>query len=474
MNHTHDDYADVSHNHDERYAGVSHTHDYAPTNHTHDEYAEKETVDEEVERIQTVVEEVMRIVMNHTHDEYLTELPEHTHDYAPTSHTHTTLETKTITNTGDINVGGQVKFTNSTVVNDYCRIKCVGNTTNDGALEIATADDGVEPIYIRQYKGNFSELQRTLTLLDANGNTTIPGETTISKDLYLDSDLYLNSNKNIVLGNVELRSSNSNELNVDGRIHIQGEIRAGRSSFGSDGNYSRIKYLGTSGAGSLEIATPVGGNEPIYVRQYSDTFGTVKRTLTLLDESGNTTFPGDLKIDNDKSLYTKWIRIYPESGDKKPLLLYTGAAGGLWIKNENYSTPKYICLYNGSQTVTHKTNVHAEIGTFCESTGAIYDGYERTSYTDCICQVRTATALNKKIVGIVCSEDEFASHGDVYVKVNDTSGLEIGDILCPDENGYGRKATNEDLMFMMLHAIPRPKITSFETNFEGFVACFIV
>ena len=88
--------------------------------------------------------------------------------------------------------------------------------------------------------------------------------------------------------------------------------------------------------------------------------------------------------------------------------------------------------------------------------------------------MQTATALNKKIVGIVCSEDEFASHGDVYVRVVDTTGLEVGDILCPDENGYGRKASESELMYMMMYAIPRAKITSLDTAFEGYVACFLV
>jgi hypothetical protein len=87
--------------------------------------------------------------------------------------------------------------------------------------------------------------------------------------------------------------------------------------------------------------------------------------------------------------------------------------------------------------------------------------------------VQTATALNKKIVGIVCSEDEFASHGDVYVRVV-PGNYEVGDILCPDENGYGRKASESELMYMMMYAIPRAKITSLDTAFEGYVACFLV
>ena len=111
---------------------------------------------------------------------------------------------------------------------------------------------------------------------------------------------------------------------------------------------------------------------------------------------------------------------------------------------------------------------------FCESNGKIYDGYEKIGETDCVCQVKQSKTLNKKIVGIITSETQFASHGDVLVKVNDISDCSVGDILCPDENGCGKVASEQDLMFMMLHAIPRPKITSLNTGIDGMVACFIV
>ena len=60
-------------------------------------------------------------------------------------------------------------------LNDFFRIG-IGGDNNGGYAEIATADDGVEPIYVRQYTGVFQNLIRTLTLLDWNGNTEFPGE----------------------------------------------------------------------------------------------------------------------------------------------------------------------------------------------------------------------------------------------------------------------------------------------------------
>jgi hypothetical protein len=62
--------------------------------------------------------------------------------------------------------------------NDQFRILIGGTSSNAGYVEIATADDGTEPIYVRQYTGVFSSLTRTATLLDGSGNTTFPGDVT--------------------------------------------------------------------------------------------------------------------------------------------------------------------------------------------------------------------------------------------------------------------------------------------------------
>lgn len=64
--------------------------------------------------------------------------------------------------------------------NDYWRIAGGATATNAGWMEIATADDGTEPIYVRQYTGVYTTVKRTLTLLDADGNTSLPGNLTIS------------------------------------------------------------------------------------------------------------------------------------------------------------------------------------------------------------------------------------------------------------------------------------------------------
>ena len=58
---------------------------------------------------------------------------------------------------------------------DFFRLRVYSDVYDGGAVELATADGGNEPIYVRQYDGIFSSVRRTLTLLDGYGNTSIPG-----------------------------------------------------------------------------------------------------------------------------------------------------------------------------------------------------------------------------------------------------------------------------------------------------------
>lgn len=64
--------------------------------------------------------------------------------------------------------------------NDYGRIAVGATATNAGWIELASADDGNEPVYVRQYTGTFTTIKRTLTLLDASGHSSFPGNVSIS------------------------------------------------------------------------------------------------------------------------------------------------------------------------------------------------------------------------------------------------------------------------------------------------------
>lgn len=91
-------------------------------------------------------------------------------------------------------LNGDVFFSNSATTTrqirfsigdtDYGRIASGATASNAGWIEIASADDGNEPIYVRQYSGAFTTINRTLILLDASGNTTIPGKLILSNVMY--------------------------------------------------------------------------------------------------------------------------------------------------------------------------------------------------------------------------------------------------------------------------------------------------
>lgn len=101
---------------------------------------------------------------------------------------------------GDIGVSGTIYFEilsggnernllyQQMADNDLFRIRC-GGPSNQGWVEIATADDGTEPIYVRQYTGAFSSIARTLTLLDGSGNTICPGNLLTNGGITMYSDL---------------------------------------------------------------------------------------------------------------------------------------------------------------------------------------------------------------------------------------------------------------------------------------------
>ena len=105
--------------------------------------------------------------------------------FTPASHSHDYLPLSGGTLTGNIsfsNSGTGFRGINYGTMgdNDQWRIGGAATGSNAGYMEIATADDGIEPIYVRQYTGVFSSLTRTATLLDGSGNTSFPGTVSAS------------------------------------------------------------------------------------------------------------------------------------------------------------------------------------------------------------------------------------------------------------------------------------------------------
>ena len=184
---------------------------------------------------------------------------------------------------GTADISGTIKFNNVTSGlcegiqwtcgdNDYARIKAGATGSNAGYLEIATADDGNEPIYVRQYTGEFSSVKRTLTLLDASGYTHFPGYINIggnennnsSPDRVWGSngsDSYLRSYRTSALrvayavnANLATTASSANKLTTARNIALGKDLR-GSANFDGSGN---ITINATINSCSVSVGSPDG------------------------------------------------------------------------------------------------------------------------------------------------------------------------------------------------------------------------
>ena len=178
------------------------------------------------------------------------------------------------TMTGDLNIsGGHILYmlqTSSTSTqqihfqggrNDYGRIAFGGTAENAGWMEIASCDDGNEPIYARQYTGVFTTIKRTATLLDASGNTSFPGSVTSVRHIstvgtgtqpYQCSSTTLNTNLNADL-------FDSWHLNFFPRNYNNTRTYAVQFALGgTDNNWRKIFACSESGAGPYRSVTVWG------------------------------------------------------------------------------------------------------------------------------------------------------------------------------------------------------------------------
>ena len=135
--------------------------------------------------------------------------------------------------------------------NDQFRILVGGASSNSGFAEIATADDGTEPIYVRQYTGVFSSLARTATLLDGSGNTSFPG--TVTASTFSGS---LSGNASTAYG-LNIHTGRNNEANKVVRTDGNGYIQAGWINTDSgDNGTTAIDRIYASSDGYIRYYTP--------------------------------------------------------------------------------------------------------------------------------------------------------------------------------------------------------------------------
>ncbi len=178
------------------------------------------------------------------------------------------------TMTGDLTMGGghmiylaQASATSTQHIrlqggsSDYGRIAFGATAENAGWMEIASCDDGNEPIYVRQYTGVFTSIKRTATLLDASGNTSFPGSVTSVRHIstvgtgtqpYQCSSTTLNVNLNADM-------LDSWHINFLPRNYINARTYSVQFALGgTDNNWKKIFACSESGVGPYRSVTVWG------------------------------------------------------------------------------------------------------------------------------------------------------------------------------------------------------------------------
>ena len=175
------------------------------------------------------------------------------------------------------------------------------------------------------------------------------------------------------LGYLPLTGNSATEKIMTGPIWFKSDIGGIYGTMGASDHYRIIGASTGEDRGYLELATSDNGNEPIYVRQYANS-GTsfdstkLKRTLTLLDGSGNTFLPGNLHVVNSLWLNESDSHITWNQGTTWQRVAITDASTNdentfIFRKsNDSGSTWSDLATINGSGKITATENLKTNAG----------------------------------------------------------------------------------------------------------------
>jgi hypothetical protein len=177
---------------------------------------------------------------------------------------------------------------------DYVRIRA-GGAYNAGYLEIATADDGTEPIYVRQYTGVFSSLTRTATLLDGSGNTSFPNNVQLGASQ--NRPVQYDSNG----GNFRITPNNGGWATGYFFNNYSGAFKGGFGGFGSGDTFNYYWIGGDYNAATMYITSGSSGRVGVNTASPSyplDVSGDIRGTGNLFISTGNATGGGIILADD--------------------------------------------------------------------------------------------------------------------------------------------------------------------------------
>lgn len=187
--------------------------------------------------------------------------------------------------------------------NDYWRVAGGATASNAGWMEIATADDGNEPIYVRQYTGAYTTIKRTLTLLDANGYMLLPSYINVPTS----------NSENPTVSQIIVTNGNDSYYRKASTAHVMAAIRSAASgSWGISVTGNAATATRSAGNG---FTTGTNGIWPSY-QFYCGVFDDSSYSLP----TANTwsviyaTIPGKRKSDSGWYANNIFFRLYSHNG----------------------------------------------------------------------------------------------------------------------------------------------------------------
>lgn len=185
------------------------------------------------------------------------------------------LTTTGITNNGTLTQNGDIIINQASTTgtrqvrfqggdNDYGRVAYGGTASNAGWMEIASCDDGSEPIYARQYTGVFTTVKRTATLLDANGNTVFPGTVT--------APTFTGALNGTAEWSKRLATNSQLTFGLSGLTYFNANLGAGTAADQNVGPTAQWWHIlrmnhGNSSGYFVDIAVPLNTSDGIYWRR---------------------------------------------------------------------------------------------------------------------------------------------------------------------------------------------------------------
>ena len=219
-----------------------------------------------------------------------------------------------------------------------------GYITSSGSCAYATNADKVDGVHVT-WAGELTSTNH-LVAWEADGSALRnikPANVTVGNSDKLDGihangllTALSNSDKGISItvggttksvSNISVNYANSAGYasKVYGKVGDTGSHELVRCDMSTD-QFRIIAGSSGNNNGWAEIATGDAGNEPIYVRQYTGVFSSIKRTLTLLDANGHTLFPSYINIGGNENNNSSPDRVWGSNGSDSYLRSYrTGA-----------------------------------------------------------------------------------------------------------------------------------------------------